>query len=264
METKRNITPPTGRDGREQKQHHVQLAGELAVPHQGDTRRLHQGNRHSLPAGRPAANECAHCLSLSLSRARALPWLVEPRCPLPAEQRRRSLLLLCRAALSLAVAAHLGGVSDDAGVGEVQGREGGEGEDDGLCVRRIAAVPRCSAPRLSKASADQPARVLLRAPDHERRFGLQAGFWIQYDTEPTGTVNAISRTDVQDSTSSMPRVVESARATGWDRDPTRLQMTVRRHRCFLRLGGLLSRARPLRRVLHLFPRFLCKRSVRPR
>jgi hypothetical protein len=106
--------------------------------------------------------------------------------------------------------------------------------------------------------------VLLRAPDHERRFGLQAGFWIQYDTEPTGTVNAISRTDVQDSTSSMPRVVESARATGWDRDPTRLQMTVRRHRCFLRLGGLSPRAGPLRRALHLFARSLCKRSVRPR
>ena len=262
METKRNITPPTGASksstmfsSLENSPYHTKATRA------GYTKGIVIPYRQDDP---PPTSAHTVSLSLSRARARALPWLVEPRCPLPAEQRRRSLLLLCRAALPLAVAAHLGGVSDDARVGEVQGREGGEGEDDGLCVRRIAAVPRCSAPRLSKASADQPARVLLRAPDHERRFGLQAGFWIQYDTEPTGTVNAISRTDVQDSTSSMPRVVESARATGWDRDPTRLQMTVRRHRCFLRLGGLSPRAGPLRRALHLFARSLCKRSVRPR
>lgn len=63
--------------------------------------------------------------------------------------------------------------------------------------------------------------------DHERRFGLQSGFWIQYDTEPTGTVDGIKRTEARDATSSAARIVASARATGWDRDPTKLQMTVR-------------------------------------
>lgn len=71
------------------------------------------------------------------------------------------------------------------------------------------------------------APCVVGGSDHERRFGIQSGFWIHWDTEPTGTVDGIARTEARDATSSAVRVVPISRATGWDRDPTRLQMTVR-------------------------------------
>jgi hypothetical protein len=177
------------------------------------------------------------------------------RCVVPLHAARAELRTVLyaadRATIPLSISAQLYRVSHDTRVGKVKARESGDRQEDGLCARHAAFCsatqrrlppglclsrpaislvqpPVCTlSPEGVIAALASPDCALCGVLDHERRFGLQSGFWIQYDTEPTGTVDGIKRTEARDSTSSAARVVASARATGWDRDPTRLQMTVR-------------------------------------
>jgi hypothetical protein len=78
---------------------------------------------------------------------------------------------------------------------------------------------------------------------HERRFGWQAGFWPMWDTDPSGSVNAIKRVGSQSARSAQKAQLSSS---GWDRDPAQLQlvpasgtcgMDLRPHECWDNRGS---------------------------